>query len=602
MAPLIYIFMKPIDNFFHTYNARHLNPSEVAKSFIYSENFEKLIQKNHSLILGARGCGKTTLMKMLTLPALTAWEGEMAERIKTKIPFYAVYISTDIYWDVKNQTYSTQLQRFPKFSHLVSVFSVNVNVFKALCDTFKNIITYELLSDDEDKEIELCRLLIKAWKLPLVVPKLSYVVDALNERIDVVNQLIQHVIFNCADDSEINEHDFFNLSFESSIEYIIPIFERIYGLPPNKKWALCFDELEFAPIWLQQKLFTSLRSRTQYIIYKLSSSPILPRELEKSLQHEYGASPGNDVEMIKMWSSKENETFSRKLIEFLLKERGIELRADEYFGTNEIYNKTHESYVKGSSFHKEMMELVSKDDSFRDFLKDYNVDVSNPVPANDRQKDTIFRKIKPIVYYRNFYIDENSKESGKVKYRGRKTGELYSGIEVLSKVCDGNPRWLIGTINSLLVKSNGGIPDKRVQFQELMNSANRFANVIANIPIGTNNSYSLQELIYRLGSYFQEQLLGTEFKMDPKGTFVVDDNEIIPPSILELIEKGASQGAFILLDTNDTNFDFEIKGQRFKLAYLYSLLYKLPLRKYPNIKLSDCIKGIEEDQTQISLF
>jgi ATPase subunit of ABC transporter with duplicated ATPase domains len=101
---------------FHiTYNARHLRPEDVAKTFVFNPDFEELLQDNHTVLLGARGCGKTTLMKMLTLPAMYAWENENAEKIRTNLGFYTVYISTDIYWNAQKDSYNSQLSKFPKY-------------------------------------------------------------------------------------------------------------------------------------------------------------------------------------------------------------------------------------------------------------------------------------------------------------------------------------------------------------------------------------------------------------------------------------------------------------------------------------------------------
>lgn len=593
------------DTIFPTYNARHNSPKEVAESFIWSESFGKLIQNNHSVILGARGCGKTTLMKMLTLPALHTWKGENSESIKNDISFYAVYVSTDIYWDVKNQTYSSQLMKFGNFSELVSRFSVATNVFTSLCDTFLNIIEFELKINDEDKEFELCKSLITAWKLNSVIPKIKHVKEALNIRIDEVNQMIQKLIFNTGDNPKVPNPDYFSLSFETSIESIIPIFERIYNIENTKKWALCFDELEFAPLWLQSELFISLRSRKQFIIYKLSASPILSLDLENSLKGAYRATSGNDYELIKMWNLSDHEEFSKKLIKSLLEKKYPEANIDNYFGSNEIYNKDSKSYEKGSDFYKQMIELIKKDDAFKEFLKNKKVKLSNPIPVNENQKNTLHRKIKPIVYYRNAFIGENriKKGSNKPELRSRKTNELVFGIEVLSKICDGNPRWLIGITNSILLKSDGKSADKNIQYNELLAAAIRFKNVIANIPIG-NNKLTIIDIIDKIGSYFKDQILGHQFKMDPKGTFVVDDNDIIiPNNIIDLLEKGISQGAFILLDSNDDFFDFEVRKQRFKLSYLFFILYNLPLRKYNKVNLSECLKGTDlSNSNQTSLF
>lgn len=594
--------------FHNTYNARHLNPKEVAERFIYSDNFDKLIQNNHSVILGARGCGKTTLMKMLTLPALAAWKGSRASNIKKHISFYSVYISTDIYWDVKNHTYNSQLERFGNFANIISVFSVNSNVFTSLCETFKNIIEIDLKDVSEQKEMELCKELILCWKLPPTIPKIGFIKEALNKRIDDVNQLIHHVIFNFNSESEIPKYEYFNLSFESSIEYLIPVFERIYGLElKNKKWALCFDELEFAPNWLQQKLFKSLRSRNQKILYKLSASPILTLELEKSLQGEYIPTSGNDYTLIKTWNSKDNEKFSRQIISYLLEKKTGKKDVSSFFGINPIYNKSSDSYSDGSEFQLEMKELVKKDPSFEKFLLSRNVNLDKLVAENKRQKDILFRKIKPIVYYRNFYNESKINNEGDIvieKRRRKKMGELFAGIEVLCKVCDGNPRWLIGIISEILSKSGDEYADESLQFNELYNAAKRFQNVIANIPIGPNNKETLTGVINKIGMCFQSEVLGSTFKMDPRTTFTVDKNsEHVPDGILKLLEKAVSQGAIILTESKDDTMDFEIRGQRFKLSYLFFVLYKLPLRNYNSIKLSECLgKQIDNINESPNLF
>jgi len=598
--------MKEIDNFYNTYNARHLKPAEVAESFIFSNEFEQLIQNEHSIILGARGCGKTTLMKMLTLPALYNWKHTRAEEIRTGLSFYAIYISTDIYWDVKNQTYSSELEAFGNFSEKVSLFSVTSNVFSSLCDTFKNILEIDIKCNDDAKELELCRHLIKAWKLNGTVPKLEYVIEALNERVDYVNQLIQDVIFNYKKNDDIPTPDFFNLSFETSLEYVIPVFERIYDIQKKKLWALCFDELEFAPLWLQEKLFRSLRSRSQFILYKLSSSPILPVALVKSLTHEYSATTGNDVTLIKMWGAADADGFSKKIIDSCLARKLNIKDAKEFFGTNEIYNKTTDSYGEGQVFYNEMLELVKKDDAFKAFLIERKIDIDKPI-ATANQKDVLFRKIKPVVSFRNYYLYENRSLEGnkfKTTYRSRKTGELYSGIEVLTKICDGNPRWLISIITSILSKTSNRPMSEKLQFDEIISAAKRFQNVIANIPTGASISTPVTEIIDRVGLFFKNQILGSNFNLDPKGTFVVDESQNkISDEIIKLLEKGVAQGALILVDSDNQSFDFEIRGKRLKLSYLFSPLYDLPLRKYTAIKLSECLRGFEmESIGQISMF
>lgn len=588
-----------MNNFYNTYNARYLEPSQVAEKFIYSESFETLIKNRHSVILGARGCGKTTLMKMLTIPALYNWKHEKADEIKKSFPFYAIYISTDVYWDVKEQSYDEQLRRFGNFADKISKFSVNSNVFIALCETFLNVLNIELNDSDLHKEIELSNCLIDSWYLKNTIPKLEYVKEALLQRIDFVSQLVQDVIFNYEEEQNIPNFDFFNLSFDSSVSHIISVFERIYSIPKIKKWALCFDELEFAPSWLQDKLYKSLRSRNnQKILYKISSSPILPKEIEKIFKDEYSPSSGNDFDCIKMWNLSTNEDFSRELIESLLNDKFGIKDSKKYFGKNYMYLEEKESYSTTSLYLKEMRELSEKDYSFREFLKSRDVDSINPTPKDLNQKNSIFRKIKPIVYFRNYFIDSNTKDKPKPHFRTRnKAVELYSGIDILSKICEGNPRWVIGLTNAILSKSEGLSALPRIQYDEVINISKRFINSIENIPVKLNDpNLTIKSLVEVIGDYFQRQVLGSKFIPEPNSTFKFD---LDSKDFITLLEKGIFQGAFILVDCNSESFDFEIYDKKFKLSYLYYPEYKLPIRKSSSIGLSTILK---ENNKSYNLF
>src|SRR5262249_33169748 len=84
---------------FDTYNARFLDPSTVAKSFILPHSIFGLLCKNeNSLVIGPRGSGKTTLMKMLRPSALRVWQHENKRHFLKSISFSAVYVASDSGW------------------------------------------------------------------------------------------------------------------------------------------------------------------------------------------------------------------------------------------------------------------------------------------------------------------------------------------------------------------------------------------------------------------------------------------------------------------------------------------------------------------------
>lgn len=585
-------------NSFSTYNARYLDPEQVAEKFILSESFLTLVKNHHSVILGARGCGKTAAMKMLTLPALYNWKNPEANKIRESIPFYAVYISTDIYWDAKNKSNEKQLENFGDFFNKISKFSVNSNVFIAICETFINILKYEISDNDHLAEIELSNILIDRWKLEKVAPQLKLVKEALLRRIDDVNQLIRHSIYN--ENKEIPDLNFFYLDFDSSLPYIFDAFKRIYPNVKSKKWALCFDELEFAPKWLQENLYKSLRSRNeQSILYKISSSPILPRELETIFMGNYSASAGNDFDCIKMWATGSEESFAIEIIESILRDNNISEPAKTYFGKNNLYlDDKVESYGEGSEYIEEIKNLASIDESFFKFLEYNEIDPYSPTPKYSKQKASIFRKIKPIVYFRNQFIKENLKNGIEFRTR-RKNIELYNGIEILCKICEGNPRWLIGLTNSIVEKSDERKANERLQYDEIINTSNRFINSIENIAIELkNNNISIRQFIEKIGRYFNEELLGDEFKPEPGSTFRVD---IDGSDYLTILEKGLFQGAFILVENEQDNFDFDVYGKRLKLSYLYYPKYRLPIRKSKEISLQKILRN-DRNNNSINLF
>lgn len=102
------------------------------------------------------------------------------------------------------------------------------------------------------------------------------------------------------------------------------------------------------------------------------------------------------------------------------------------------------------------------------------------------------------------------------------------------------------------------------------------------------NKMGIEEFIDRIGTFFNNSLLSVNFDAEPYSTFTYDP-EII--NLTDIIEKGLLQGALILVNEGEENFDFELKGKRFKLSYLYAPKFKLPLRINKAIKLDKIISN-----------
>ena len=117
---------------FESFNARYLSYEQVADVFIPNQAFRELLAVNHSVILGPRGCGKTTLLKMLNLSAFTRFK--RVKGFTEEIPFLAIYIPTDKQWE------SQILHMYKIFGdnyvtpELISSILVSLNILIATCN------------------------------------------------------------------------------------------------------------------------------------------------------------------------------------------------------------------------------------------------------------------------------------------------------------------------------------------------------------------------------------------------------------------------------------------------------------------------------------
>ena len=87
-----------VPNVHETFNARSLSTEDLCSSFIVSKHYHELAALNNAVMVGPRGSGKTTLMRMLQVQSLEIWEHPDASNIRSNIGFSGVFIPTDRVW------------------------------------------------------------------------------------------------------------------------------------------------------------------------------------------------------------------------------------------------------------------------------------------------------------------------------------------------------------------------------------------------------------------------------------------------------------------------------------------------------------------------
>ncbi len=595
-----------------SFNARNLSFEAVAKSFVLNNHYEQLATNNHTLLMGPRGSGKTTLLKMLT-PACQYFSVKFAKD-HPKIPFYAIYIPTDSHWKRQLDQLEFEFRNKPKFKDLITRTLVTTNILLCICRTFQQIIAYNIVDQKEnilENEAKLSIELINHWLLNKPIsPTLYSIEQALLLRTSQINSLIKKVKYS--EESSTKLPEYFYSDYSYFIDSSCLAFENVFKgqIPDESKWALCFDELEISPSWLQFELLDKLRSTAnQKLLLKLTTSPIVSLfdKLNKKVR-KIDARQAEDYKIIRTWNynflglQAWNE-FSEKLTLQKLSQNqffeGKDIKTASIFGSDSIAvnlkrtftrdkkgtEKSH--YDAGEVYWKMFRELAIIDYSFRAFLKEKQISHNDPSPQDPSQRDQIFRKILPIATFRYQYLQTTRK-------RSRKNPALFYGLPYIYELCDGNPRFLINVIDEFLahLKVNDKFPIE-INFQSriIQSISANYLTLIKVHPDSTraflNRYINLGDLIEVIGNFFFDKLIGVNFTMDPISSFTVD--KLVPEKIQELIEFGVHLGAFIYLDPSEAISETGILNKSFRLSYILNPYFKLPKREYGCINLSSIL-------------
>jgi hypothetical protein len=588
--------MKPDASIFESFNAKNLRPEQVAKSFVSSTNFRNLARRRHSLIIGPRGSGKTTLLKMLQSEALDAWNPDDLGHIKNKIDFNGVFIPTDRVW--KEQIDSLGNGIFTKDEK--EIFSTSIfttHVLYQLSVSFE----YKTKNYEHDLTSEFIYEISSAWGLNLRSYSFRSLTSSLIKRKGEIPRLVNALKRFTLEERNIHlKDDNFSYLYNDVVQLINVSIDLFSTFFPNEtpNWALLFDELELAPKCVVQKLLDALRGSNDRLILKLSMAPFSPDVTV--VKDIFSAMPGNDYDFVLLWNSQKkdsNREFSANLLKSMLEDRGLNsLRPDEIFGRPTLILRSQVFKI-----------AYNRDLTFKKYIDDKSIDIDKIDELNSNEKYSIVGKVAPILRLRNV-ARKSQEENKQPSYVSLKSlPDYYSGTDSLFDILEGNPRWFIGVITSLLDEyelTKIKIKPAR-QLQELKKTLDKFLLLLRTIPspITNNNKKNSQGVdfaINLIGEYFKENMILADFHERPRGSFVVDN--LIDETIQSSLGAALNAGALVHI-TKDLSQVFltDLSEQRFRLSYLLSPKYSLPLSLMAPINLSNILNK-KDDKYEPSLF
>lgn len=605
---------KTTSPFFGAYNARHLNPEEVARQFVPPDKFDTLVALRHSLLVGPRGSGKTHLLKMLQPKALAAWQHARANHFRSSIDYYGVFVAADVTWRAQVEERARTLPPEIGIRYTRAVFILH---FREALVSCMLQLTHDRPRLDNNKfmakalsparEAELVDTLSHSWNLE---PRIN---SLLSLRQCIVDTLSEFRRAYDEDESTIRKKlASIQPDVLSTARQAVESFNGVTG-EFDARWALCFDELEIAPETIQQELFECLRSTDKRLMFKLAISPFNAHT--RILNTVTTASAGNDYDAIPLWFTNISDTnnFCMQLWDQKTKGTPAEglppwaILGHSRFHYSEPGSDGHR-YGKHGPWASAFTSLASIDPSFAKYLRNKGIRPNALDTVPRELMDQVVRKVAPLVGFRNAYLSSPTSEpsTNRLKKRMIKTppAEIFSGWEAICLATEGNPRWFSGLVTRLILKWQ--IEKKltrAAQAREFTVASDKFLAWISAVPVPQSGlaepfNSGIRGLLDVLGSVFRTTALEGEFSADPVLAFTV--NSDLPETIKELLVSALNVGAIVSMNEKEVDFTLaDLVGHRFRLVHLLAPRYRLPLRTGENRSLQLLITKYSKESNAI---
>ncbi|ACJ27811.1 hypothetical protein swp_1008 [Shewanella piezotolerans WP3] len=560
-------------------NAKTTSFRDLCSSFIVNEYYERLASSSNTILVGPRGSGKTTLMRMLEVRSLEHWEAEEAKLFRRKVSFSGVFIPTDRLWKrqydnakdkVKNHEDSLVLSSqfiYHILEQLVQSISFRTSRTLKLDHNFRHV---ELSKQDE---VELVSCLAKQWHVKPHINSLKGLVISIALKKSEVSNYISDISFkkSTSEAPKVVSADISEV-LNTSITII-----NTYLNENGEKWAFLFDELELAPDEIIQPLIDCMRGGHQDIILKLALSPYhkginITNSPESSMKNQ-------DLSYIDLTdiSEKEGLKFATSLCTKMLIGKGI-------FSDIESCFISPDEIAIDQVFHS----LCQKDADFYQYLNSkgfLGINYSDVEPTRRPQ----FRKVKFIAYLR----DLRRNNSGQKQAR-RRPADYYAGFENICKSTEFNPRMIIGIMNMFIpiIKDRNRVTISE-QISGLQSYFESFRSLLSTIAIDSSDGRinNIYDLVDKIAWFFNNEIYGDKFSSQPKGVIVLDRDT--PRELGEAIGLALNAGALISTENSDSKGG-DLTNESInscRLSYLFSHHYGLLLTQQGPIDLSRIMKS-----------
>lgn len=436
------------ENPFSDNQSRTFSDRKVYKEFYPISLFWSLFNDQHEVLLGARGSGKTFLLRMMRYSMLRKIEDKKAKQLVESKSYIALYVPLRLEFVVQlmyaNLSNYSQMIRFQEgFNCLLS---------SSLIDEIG-----ALLEDIPDGSKRVAKQITIVTKLEELWFGQSTGICELHELLYRVNKYYCSIDWKKAPNEE--NHCLFQKQICYPLMAAREVLSRELDLLSDPTWIVCIDEAEFLTESMQKCINTFFRSHSNRIALKIATLPYYHITLG-TLDEEISISEGNDFSY-RIVDMKADEKDFIQLTNNLCRHRLKEhFSRDESCDTVEDFvgvvgNDFEIDYYRYEVGEKKAEQHVIQRKMIEDFS---NIRSKNSENYNNKRK-SLYDKFAPVFYLREMKrLDED----------GNHTPGWYAGARIIREVSQGNPRLFIQVMNVLFERARSTHLTPKAQHREIM--------------------------------------------------------------------------------------------------------------------------------------
>lgn len=562
-------------NPFENDNARNSTPEDLPYQFVWTSDFARLISAKNHVLIGARGSGKTAIVKMLSHEYLTRFKHHEAIELISSRKFIGTYVPMRLSWvgGLKSKPWLSAAGREKHFQWRLNV---------ACCSAFLSTIESCLKAYFPDEierilaERDICKKISQAW---------FSIEDSKSVR--AIRDSLADIEYKKLLDEErlrINEgREFSSVGIEFDVGLFQPLMRSIAILkmfvdfPRDAVWAVCLDEAEYLSPEYQKILNSHMRTFADGLFFKITTMPYKHYTLDTNT--EVPLVKGDDFDYIYLDNVQPSQKGESEYD--VLKRFCIDLFERRLKGSRwDLVNVTLED-ILGSSYvlsdksidRAELIELIGK------YANDSTIERAKLLVGSPKFDDEIGRKLKGALLLR---------ESAS-KLKGNTSSQIYSGLEMVIRCSDGNPRRFISILNALYLAGSGDDEIKRIPHAVQDRILRHFSNgEYRRIVSEPGQGDAVHKILSKIGKYFKDSLHYRPLSTDLILSFrynVDDDN------VWSIVSEAVGLGLIRPIFDKSRLDDLPVKSGVFRLSYMLSPQFLLLPRRGKSISLSSILNG-----------